>query len=135
MATFELSKKIRTTQPLDAQAVKDFMRQKLGNSCKFESTGETNQTLSVKGRVKETLFTPMTGFTSTIEVKTDADSARVSIHGKSSPNLIFWIFFVIGLFTGVFLLIGVALFLLQRNKPKETCDGILNALETEYGRL
>lgn len=135
MATFELSKKIRTAKPLDAQTIKDFVRQKLGNSCKFESTGETQQALSIKGRVKETLFTPVTRFTSTLEVKTDADTARVSFNGKSSPNLIFWLFFVIGLFTGVFLVVAIGLFLLQRNKPQETCQGILNAIETEFGSI
>ena len=83
----------------------------------------------------QNLFTPVTKFQASFEIKVEGNKARININENSNPNWIFWIFFLLGLFTGIFLLIGVGLFLTQRNKPKETCDNILKAIDTEFSSI
>ena len=135
MASFELSQKVKADQPLDAERIKEFIKERLSKSCKFKVTAEQSDSITIKGGVKESLFTPVTKFQATFQVKVDGDKARISLDGGSGPNWIFWIFFLVGLFTGIFLLIGIGLFLVQRNKPKETCDGILKAVDTEFSSI
>jgi uncharacterized membrane-anchored protein len=96
---------------------------------------DSGNVLSIKGGVKESLFTPVTKFEASFDVKVEGDKARVNMSGNSGPNWIFCIFFLVGLFTGIFLLIGIGLFLIQRNKPKETCDGIINLIDTEFSSI
>lgn len=135
MANFEVSRRIQSDRAMDSHAVRDFIKEKLGNTSKFTVSSETNTNMVLEGRVKESVFTPMTKFEANVEVRVENDKARISIRGKSSPNWVFWIFFLVGLFTGIFLLIALVLFFVQRNKPKETFEGILGALETEFGKF
>ena len=136
MANFELSKRIKADQGLDAERIKDFIKDRLSKSCEYKIVSDSGDVLSIKGAVKESLFTPVTKFEASFDVKVEGDKARVNMSGNSAPNWIFWIFFLVGLFTyGFFLLIGIGLFLIQRNKPKETCDGIINAIDTEFSSI
>ena len=135
MANFELSKRIKADQELDAEKIKDFIKDRLSKACKYKVVSDSGDVLSIKGGVKESLFTPVTNFEASFDVKVEGNKARVNMSGKSGPNWIFWIFFLVGLFTGIFLLIGIGLFLIQRNKPKETCDGIINAIDTEFSSI
>ncbi len=135
MANFELSKRIKADQALDAEKIKDFIKERLSKSCKYKVVADSGDTLSIEGAVKESLFTPVTKFEASFDVRVEGDKARVNMSGNSGPNWIFWIFFVVGLFTGIFFLIGIGLFLFQRNKPKETCEGIINAIDTEVSSI
>lgn len=135
MANFELSKRIKADKELDVKKIKDFIKAELSKACKFKVVSDSGDSLSITGSVKESLFTSVTKFQASFEIKVEGDKARINMNGNSGPNRIFWVFFLVGLFTGIFLLIGIGLFLLQRNRPKETCDGILNAIETEFSSI
>ena len=135
MANFELSKRIKADQELDVEKIKCFILERLSKSCKYEIVSASADSLSVKGGVKESLFTPVIKFQASFEIKVEGDKARININGNSGPNWHFWIFFLVGLFTGIFLLVGIGLFLIQCNKPKETCEGILNAIDTEFSSM
>lgn len=135
MAKFEVSEKLRSNKDLNDREIIQFIRSHLEKTCKITVISEKTDCLVVEGRVAETLFTPMTKFDARFTVKVEADKARITAEGKSTPNWVFWLFFLVGLFTGVFLLIAIVLFLIQRNKPKEACEAVLKAVDTEFGAL
>lgn len=135
MANFDLGIKLKADTNLSADALKNFIKDRLGKSCKYSVVSENTTSMELTGKVTESVFTPMTKFDATISITVEDNKARIGVTGKSSVNWVFWVFIVIGLFTGVFLLIAVILHLLQRNKPKEVLDGILKAVEAEFGAI
>ena len=135
MAHFELGKKIKVEKELNIEEIKSFIKKRLSKPCSYKVVADSGNTLTIKGAVKENLFTPVTKFRASFNIKVEGNKARININGDSSPNWVFWIFFLVGLFTGIFLLIGVILFLIQQNKPKETCRGIIDAIDTEFGSI
>ena len=137
--SFELSRKFKVDQDVNGTALTDFIKDRLTKSCKYkvasESPEHSHRSLLVKGYVKETVLTSVTKFDITFDIKMKNNEVRVLVSGNSGPDWVFWMFFLVGLFTGIFILIGIGLYLLQRNRPKDTCEGILNAMVTEYSSL
>ena len=115
--------------------IKDFIKRQLATPCGYKIIADSGNSLSIKGSVTEGVFTPVTKFQAIFEFKIEEDKVRMRVNGGSSPNWIFWILLIIGLFTGIVLLIAFVLYFTQRNKPKEIFDGILNSVDTEFSSI
>ena len=136
MAHFDLSQKIKTEKELNAEEIKAFIKEHLRKPCKFKVVSEDGSSMKIKGAAQEVVFTPMTNFNATFTIRAEKDKARMEIIGNSSPNWIFWLFIIIGLFTfGTFIVIGIVLFLLQMNKPRKVLEDLLKSFDSEYGVL
>jgi hypothetical protein len=135
MAKFELSQKVKGKEQLSADQIKEFIKKQLSKSCKFEVTSESPNALVIKGKVIESLFTTVTDFQATFDIKVEGQNGRIIVNGESNANGVFWLFFLVGLCTGIFLLIGIGLYLMQQVKPKEACDSILKAVDTEFSTI
>ena len=135
MANFDLGIKLKADKELSADVLKNFIKERLGKSCKYSVASENATSMELTGKVTESVFTTVTKFDATISITVESNKARIGVTGKSSGNWVFWVFSVIGLFTGVFLLIAIILHLLQRNKPKEVLEEILKAVEAEFGAI
>jgi hypothetical protein len=136
MSGFDLSRKIKFEKQVDAQAIKELIMQHLSKTCVFEVVSDRDESFSVAGRVKETLFTPVVKYTASFLIKIEGDKARINVNGSSSPFWGFWVVFALGFVTaGVCTAIAIGLFVIQKNRPRDTCESILNAIETEFGSL
>ena len=135
MASIEVSQKLRGEKQLDSKEIIEFIKNKLEDSCKYSVQSETDDEIEIKGHVKEKLFTRFAKFTAEVKVKTSENKARINIKGSSTPNWIFWLFIVIGLFTGVFFVIALLLYWFQKDKPEEQMEKLLKAVDTEFGEI
>jgi len=133
MSKFELSQKFRASKPISAETIKNYLKERLTKTCTYSLSSENSNTFSAKGRVIESVFTPMTKFEATFTIKVDGENVRIIVDGESTTNWVFWLFFIVGLFTGIFLIIGLVLYYIQKEKPKEACDAIIKAVDTEFG--
>lgn len=136
MSSFDVSKKIKGDKEIDSDAIKYLIKDHLTKTCKLKTTPDAKEPFSIAGRVKETLLTPVVKFNALFSIKTEGDKARISVTGNSSAFWPFWVLIVLGLLTGgVTSLVAFILYFVQRNKPKEMCESILNAIDTEFGTI
>ena len=144
MANFEKSLKFKAKDSLSVDVLKDFIKEQLNKTCKYQVISEEGKTLSVKGGVKESFFTPVTTFQASFDSVVEGDVVRMTMNGNSKPNWIFVTMFVLGIvgtfipnleFLVVVLFGSIGLFLFQRNHPQRTCEEVLNAIDTEFSVL
>lgn len=132
MSNIDESYKIRIKKPIGLEEVKRFIREKLDAVCIYKVDSEEANSLNISGKVKENVFTYMTKFSARFALKMEDDVLKVNVGGNSTANWVFWVFIIIGLFTGIFIVIAIVLYLMQRNKPAETINKIMKAVENEY---
>ena len=128
---FDLSQKVKAKKKLDVDDIKMFIKERLNKSCKFQIVSENNMSMEMKGRVKGSL---LTGFKATFIIKTEGDEARINVSGSITPTRICWtlvlpvciITFPIGP------LICFIIAYVEEKKPKETLEGLLKVIDTEY---
>jgi hypothetical protein len=129
---FDLSQKVKAEKELHADDIKMFIKERLKKSCRFNIVSENNMSMEMKGRVKGSL---LTGFKATFTIKTVGDEARISVNGHETTTGIAWILLPGFIITCVGILIPLILAIVEQNKPKETLEGILKAIDTEYSVL
>ena len=132
MANISVNKKFKTEEPLEPNQIRNFMNDKINEMCNVNIETKNNQKMTVYGNVKESVFTKMCTFTADITVKTTDDAASISVTGQSKPNWVFWVFVVIGLFTGIFMVIAFVLYWMQKDKPNDTLKDVVEATDTEF---
>lgn len=135
MANIEISNKFISVNNMSGADILSYVKEKLEKTCKIKSIFQAGDRLAVEGSVSESVFTNVTKFNATITVKSQDGNVRLMAEGKSTCNWVFVVFIVIGLFTGVLMVVGFVLYIMQRNKPAETLKSIFDATETEYGKI
>lgn len=134
MANIDLSAKFKT-KGTSVDEIKNFVKQRLNNYCKYKIVQANNTSLQITGKPSDSIWYNMTKFAVTFDFKIEDNVVRINMLGTSSANWVFWFFFIIGLFNGVTLLGAVIIYYFQRNKPKDALSGALKAIETEFGTL
>ncbi|MBI9109953.1 hypothetical protein [Maridesulfovibrio ferrireducens] len=135
MANFEVSKRIPISKEVTQEQVAVFIKERLDLVCKYKMLNESPNNFSIKGRVLERFFTPVTKFTANIKFKITDEGLRIHIVGASSANWVFWTLFVIGIFTVVVLIVDFALIISQKKKPQIFFESVLGSLDAEFGTV
>lgn len=142
MAHFELSQIIKSEKELSASGIADFVKQRLGDACKYRVLSQTGNSIEVRGRVRERFFTPVVRFTARLTTEVVGDKAKVLVSVDTRPN---WIVIMIILFAllcictiililpGVmFIIVAIVLWVTQAAKPKRMFEDILRVASTEF---
>ena len=135
MSLISLSKTLNLSRKVDTESIIEFLKQELNKSCKYKVKSETEDQLVLAGNVKEKWIRVFAKFDATIEIRVEGEKARISVHGATSPNWVFWLFAVVFAPSVVMPLIAIALYWYQREKPAVTFALIMAALDTEIGAL
>ncbi|WP_319780062.1 hypothetical protein [Maridesulfovibrio sp.] len=135
MANFEVSRKIPVNNDVTDQELMEFIKKRLNMVCKYEILEESQNNISIKGRVVERFFTPVTRFTAQVNFKLSNNELRIHAVGSSAASWVFWLLFVIGIFTIIVLVVDFALLISQRKKPENFFSSMLESIDTEYGAV
>ena len=83
MPKFELSQKVKGEKQLSADQIKQFIKDRLSKSCKYKVTSDAPNTLAIKGKVVQKVFTHVTNFKAVFDIKVEGQNSRILVNGET----------------------------------------------------
>ena len=138
MAHFELSQVIKSEAELSSGKIIEFIKRRLASASKYRTLSETGNSLQIKGRIRERVFTPVVKYTANITVETNGEKAKVLVGVDTKPNLIFFAMLLFGLplcIIGIgfpIVIVTLVLWAVQKSKPQKAIEDLLRTMTTEF---
>lgn len=116
------------------ESVAQLLKLQLSNYYKYGDITVTPTGVRVNGNLKDIFETAVTD--AVVDLKRHDDKLVYRVTGSASLGTTAWVFFIIGLFTGVFLGVFLLLlveYLICRDRPKQYFQAALDAVKFEIG--